>query len=146
MLPLLAANSAVAATGDPVSQAEGYFLSGNVAGISRLLFTRYLLAFEVTSALLITAVLGAMVLAHRERLVPKATQRELAIKRIKDGPIIDAMKKFQRRHGLVAAHQLDDKRESERDGHLHPAGHPRISTQSARSSRGRNRAGRHSRA
>jgi NADH-quinone oxidoreductase subunit J len=28
-----------------------------------------------------------MVLAHRERLFPKPTQRELATKRIKDGPI-----------------------------------------------------------
>ena len=40
---------------------------GNVGGIARLLFTRYLLAFEVTSALLITAAVGAMVLAHIER-------------------------------------------------------------------------------
>ncbi len=31
--------------------------------------------FEVTSALLITAALGAMVLAHRERTSPKPTQR-----------------------------------------------------------------------
>ncbi len=28
-----------------------------------------------------------MILAHRERLVPKATQRELSIQRIKDGPV-----------------------------------------------------------
>ena len=51
---------------------------GNVVGIARLLFTDYLFAFEVTSALLITAALGAMVLAHKERTVPRATQRELA--------------------------------------------------------------------
>ncbi|MGI8681788.1 MAG: NADH-quinone oxidoreductase subunit J [Mycobacteriales bacterium] len=49
---------------------------GNVVGIARLLFTRYVFAFEVTSALLITAALGAMVLAHKERLVPKRTQRD----------------------------------------------------------------------
>ena len=36
-------------------------------GIARLLFTRYVFAFEVTSALLITAAVGAMVLAHIER-------------------------------------------------------------------------------
>jgi NADH-quinone oxidoreductase subunit J len=41
--------------------------NGNVHGIAELLFTRYLLAFEVTSALLITAAVGAMVLAHVER-------------------------------------------------------------------------------
>jgi NADH-quinone oxidoreductase subunit J len=40
---------------------------GNVPGIAALLFTRYVFAFEVTSALLITAAVGAMVLAHVER-------------------------------------------------------------------------------
>jgi len=37
---------------------------GNVQGIAALLFTNYVFAFEVTSALLITAAVGAMVLAH----------------------------------------------------------------------------------
>jgi len=54
---------------------------GNVTGIARLLFTKYVFAFEATSALLITAALGAMVLAHKERLVPRLTQRELAKQR-----------------------------------------------------------------
>ena len=40
--------------------------NGNVQGIAALLFTRYVFAFEVTSALLITAAVGAMVLAHVE--------------------------------------------------------------------------------
>jgi NADH-quinone oxidoreductase subunit J len=40
---------------------------GNVQGIARLLFTKYVFAFELTSALLITAAVGAMVLAHIER-------------------------------------------------------------------------------
>jgi NADH-quinone oxidoreductase subunit J len=40
---------------------------GNVQGIAALLFTNYVFAFEVTSALLITAAVGAMVLAHIER-------------------------------------------------------------------------------
>jgi NADH-quinone oxidoreductase subunit J len=40
---------------------------GNVVGISRLLFTKYVWAFEITSALLITAAVGAMILAHVER-------------------------------------------------------------------------------
>jgi len=39
----------------------------NIEAIAASLFTRYLLAFEVTSALLITAAVGAMVLAHIER-------------------------------------------------------------------------------
>ena len=45
---------------------------GNVEGIAALIFTRYVFAFEVTGALLITAALGAMVLTHRERLERRA--------------------------------------------------------------------------
>ena len=41
-------------------------------GIATLIFTTYVFPFEVTSALLITAALGAMVLAHRERDQPQA--------------------------------------------------------------------------
>ena len=40
---------------------------GNVQGIADALFTRYVFAFEVTSALLIAAAIGAMILAHIER-------------------------------------------------------------------------------
>ncbi|MFI5894260.1 NADH-quinone oxidoreductase subunit J [Actinoplanes sp. NPDC051513] len=40
---------------------------GNVQGLASLLFTRYVFAFEITSALLITAAVGAMVMAHVER-------------------------------------------------------------------------------
>ncbi len=61
---------------------------GNVFGIARLLFTRYLFAFEITSALLITAALGAMVLTHSEAVVPKLSQRERARRRFSgDSPI-----------------------------------------------------------
>ncbi len=58
---------------------------GNVEGLAELLFTRYLWAFELTSALLITAAVGAMLLAHRERVIPRATQRQLSRRRIR-GP------------------------------------------------------------
>ena len=58
---------------------------GNVQGIAHLIFGRYVLAFEVTSALLITAALGAMVLAHRERHTPRPTQRELSEERVRSG-------------------------------------------------------------
>ncbi len=57
---------------------------GNVPAIAKILFTRYVFAFEVTSALLITAALGAMVLAHRERITPKPTQADLAAQRLRD--------------------------------------------------------------
>ena len=56
---------------------------GNVQGLADLIFTRNLWAFELTSALLITAALGAMVLAHRERFQPRKTQRELAVERFR---------------------------------------------------------------
>lgn len=56
---------------------------GNVEGLAVLIFTRNLWAFEVTSALLITAALGAMVLTHRERFERRKTQRELAIERFR---------------------------------------------------------------
>jgi NADH-quinone oxidoreductase subunit J len=61
--------------------------SGNIGAIAATIFGNYVWAFEVTSALLITAALGAMILAHRERLVPKPTQRELSIRRIREGAI-----------------------------------------------------------
>ena len=59
--------------------------SGNVEGLAALIFTRYLWAFELTGALLITAALGAMVLAHREHFEHRKTQRELSIERFQDG-------------------------------------------------------------
>jgi len=53
--------------------------TSNIEVIAQLLFTRYLLAFEVTSALLITAAVGAMVLAHIEREPgSRRTQKELS--------------------------------------------------------------------
>ena len=51
---------------------------GNVQGIAALLFGKYVLIFEITSALLITAAVGAMILAHKERTAPKKTQEVLA--------------------------------------------------------------------
>jgi len=58
---------------------------GNVQGLAALIFTKYLWAFELTGALLITAALGAMVLAHRERWEHRKTQREMAAERFQPG-------------------------------------------------------------
>ena len=58
---------------------------GNVQGLAALIFSRYLWAFELTSALLITAAIGAMILAHRERFEHRKTQRELSIERFQVG-------------------------------------------------------------
>jgi NADH-quinone oxidoreductase subunit J len=57
---------------------------GNVPALASILFSRWVFVFEVTSALLITAALGAMVLAHRERLGPKPTQAVLVARRMRD--------------------------------------------------------------
>jgi NADH-quinone oxidoreductase subunit J len=65
-----------------LAQANAY---GNVQGLAVLIFTKYLWAFELTGALLITAALGAMVLAHRERFERRKTQRELAVERFQPG-------------------------------------------------------------
>lgn len=56
---------------------------GNVQGIAELLFTKYVFAFEVTSALLITAALGAMILTHREHHTPLPSQRDLSTARFR---------------------------------------------------------------
>jgi NADH-quinone oxidoreductase subunit J len=51
---------------------------GNVEGLADLIFSDYLLAFEATAALLITAAIGALVLTHRDRWQVKKSQRELS--------------------------------------------------------------------
>src|SRR3954451_11149348 len=56
---------------------------GNIEALANILFSGYVFAFEVTSALLITAAVGAMVLAHRERLTPKPSQADLAAQRVR---------------------------------------------------------------
>ena len=66
---------------DAANAAEG----GNVQGIAELIFTDYLIAFEVTSALLITAAMGAMVLAHRDRWSPNPSQKQLSVDRFRGG-------------------------------------------------------------
>jgi len=50
---------------------------GHLQAISFLVFETYLFAFEALSALLITAALGAMVLAHNERWTPRKTQDQM---------------------------------------------------------------------
>ena len=60
--------------------------NGNVEGIAKLLFTRYIFAFEVTSALLITAAVGAMLLAHIEKKPgEKLDQKVMSRNRFREG-------------------------------------------------------------
>ena len=58
---------------------------GNITGVANLIFGKYVWVFEVTSALLIIAAIGAMVLAHRERLTPRPTQRQWSERRFREG-------------------------------------------------------------
>ena len=81
ILLILAVGSAI--TGDPVGLADANAANGgNVQGLAALIFTRYIIAFEATAALLITAALAAMVLAHGERLRPRIGQTARAAARI----------------------------------------------------------------
>jgi NADH-quinone oxidoreductase subunit J len=66
----------VIVTNDGLEEANA---DGNVVGLANLIFSRYVFAFEVTSALLITAAVGAMVLAHIEREPgSRRSQRDLS--------------------------------------------------------------------
>jgi NADH-quinone oxidoreductase subunit J len=63
------------------SNADG----NNVHSLAAVIFTKYLFAFELTSALLIIAAVGAMILAHIERDERKPTQKMVARARIRTG-------------------------------------------------------------
>jgi len=84
MLVLLSLVIGHAAIGS-AAPASAKFGNANVTGLANLIFTRYLYPFEITSALLIIAAVGAMVLAHRERVSPKPTQRALSAERVASG-------------------------------------------------------------
>ena len=66
-----------------VEGANGLY-GGNVEGLANLMFGRYVLAVQATAALLITAALGALVLAHRERHTPFLSQKRRAQVRMQD--------------------------------------------------------------
>jgi NADH-quinone oxidoreductase subunit J len=65
-------------------------VNGNVQGLAQKLFSTYVWPFEVVSALLITAALGAMVLAHHQRSVARPTQRQQSIARFRSGSLAGA--------------------------------------------------------
>jgi NADH-quinone oxidoreductase subunit J len=84
VLLIVGIGHAAIGTAAPTTSAQG---ADNLTGLAQLIFTTYVFPFEVTSALLITAALGAMVLAHRERSAPKPTQREVARRKIASGQV-----------------------------------------------------------
>ncbi|MEU9956746.1 NADH-quinone oxidoreductase subunit J [Streptomyces sp. NPDC050982] len=89
---------------------------GNVEGLAALIFTKYVFAFEITGALLITAAVGAMVLTHRERTERAKTQRELAGERVranKQLPPLPAPGVYARHNAVDIAGLLPDGTPSE---------------------------------
>ncbi|MCM1967387.1 NADH-quinone oxidoreductase subunit J [Streptomyces sp. NPDC002812] len=89
---------------------------GHVEGLATLIFTKYVFAFEITGALLITAAVGAMVLTHRERTERAATQRELAERRVREGvqlPPLPAPGVYARHNAVDVAGLLPDGTPSE---------------------------------
>ncbi|MEU4273510.1 NADH-quinone oxidoreductase subunit J [Streptomyces tanashiensis] len=84
---------------------------GNVEGLAALIFTKYVFAFEITGALLITAAVGAMVLTHRERTERARTQRELSEQRVREGthvPPLPAPGVYARHNAVDIAGLLPD--------------------------------------
>lgn len=70
--------------GEPAGlEAANAEYGGNIESIAALLFTKYVFLFEATAALLITAAVGAMLLAHGEQLTVKKTQSEAMEERVR---------------------------------------------------------------
>ena len=68
-----------------VTLEDGAQSEGTVTALAREIFERQVLPFEVLGALLVIAVMGAMVLAHRERLTPRRGQREMSTEALRRG-------------------------------------------------------------
>ncbi len=72
------------AVGDMGNLDEGVAAAGgNVSWIATEVIFRYVIAFEATGALLITAVLGALVLAHSARVKARRSQKVISRERIR---------------------------------------------------------------
>lgn len=68
----------------PVTGLDAANQNGNVEGLAALMFGPYVVGFQLTAGLLVTAVLGAMVLAHRESLEKRRSQGEIAADRMRE--------------------------------------------------------------
>ncbi|MCC3313309.1 NADH-quinone oxidoreductase subunit J [Nocardia africana] len=70
---------------DSVAATGPGFGADPIGALADLIFVRYVWAFELTGALLITATIGAMILAHRERFGRRTGQREQSQRRLREG-------------------------------------------------------------
>ncbi|WP_068402472.1 NADH-quinone oxidoreductase subunit J [Kribbia dieselivorans] len=87
---------------------------GNVPAMAGLIFGRYVWVFEITSLLLITAAMAGMVLAQRQRLTPKATQREWSERRIRSNTHVAGLPN----PGVYARHNAVDTPALQPDGSI----------------------------
>jgi NADH-quinone oxidoreductase subunit J len=95
---------------------------GNTTGLAHIVFTKYVFAFEVTSALLITAALGAMVLTHRERIGERLTQRDRMQARVLAGERLTPLPS----PGVYARHNAVDVPALNPDGSAAPESVPHL--------------------
>ncbi|TDC24097.1 NADH-quinone oxidoreductase subunit J [Streptomyces sp. 8K308] len=112
---LLTAGIGQAVTGSFTGLAEAN-AGGNVQGIASLLFTRYVVAFEVTGILLTIAAVGATLLTHRERVERIKSQREQSEDRVRAGthvPPLPAPGVYARHNGVDIPGLLPDGTPSE---------------------------------
>ena len=104
---------------------EGANAATNPAALAELIFGEHVFALEVVGALLVTAALGALVLTHRERLVPKRDQRQRANARVAalaDGAVLTPLPA----PGVYARHNAMDVPALDPDGRPLEASVPRV--------------------
>lgn len=88
----------------------------NVEGLAELVFVRYVWAFELTGALLITATIGAMVLTHRDAIGRTKTQKELSQERFRTGQRVTPLPSpgvYARHNGVDVPARLPDGTDAE---------------------------------
>ena len=92
-------------TGDAVAGA------GTVEALAELIFVRYVWAFQLTGALLITATIGAMVLTHRDQVGSAKTQKQLSQERFRRGDRVTPLPSpgvYARHNGVDRPARLPD--------------------------------------
>lgn len=76
----------------------------NPVGVARILFSNHFVALELVGTLLVSAALGAILMTHKERLVPARTQRVQQAERTKAGKFLAGLPA----PGVFARHNSTD--------------------------------------
>lgn len=95
-------------TGDAGDAVAG---AGTVEALAELIFVRYVWAFQLTGALLITATIGAMVLTHRDQVGSAKTQKQLSQERFRRGDRVTPLPSpgvYARHNGVDRPARLPD--------------------------------------